>query len=275
MAVCYNADNFRIFLILFSFMQHLESLLRQIGLTEKEAVVYVTLLSLGETTAQEVAKKARINRPTAYAVMITLEKKGLAAQVDRERVKLFVAQAPRNLIKLVEGRESDLAVAKDSIAKLLPSLEQMVYQQDDPNRPKIRFLEGKDGVLRAARDMAERAEGDKIFTISPRDLVDVIMTKDDIEYIKHHRNVRKYFVHHIYTRKAGSLGEHRMSERYHISDEKTYPISAEIAAYDNKVALMTLKDKLMAVVIENKDIAETIKTLHKLAMLGAKTLQKK
>ncbi len=256
-------------------MQHLESLLRQIGLTEKESVVYVTLLSLGETTAQEVAKKARINRPTAYAVMIILEKKGLVAQVDRERVKLFVAQPPRNLIKLVEGRESDLAVAKDSIGKLLPSLEEMVYQQDDPSRPKVRFLEGKDGVMRAVRDQAETAEGDKVYVISPRDLVESIMTKDDVEYVKHHRNVRKYFVHHIYTRKAGPLGEHRMSERYHITDDKNYPILAEIDAYGEKVSLMTLKDKLMAVVIENKDIAETIKTLHKLAMLGAKTLQAK
>lgn len=256
-------------------MQHLEALLRQVGLTEKEAIVYISLLSLGETTAQEVAVKARINRPTAYAVMLTLIKKGLAAQVDRERVKLFVAQPPKNLIKLVESKESDLKVIKDSIDKLMPSLEQMVYAEDSPNRPKVRFLEGKDGVLRAVRDMAEKAQGDKIYTFSPRDLVEAIMTKDDVEYVRHHRNVRKYFVHHIYTRKAGPLDEHRLSERYHIADDKTYPIHAEIDAYDNKVALLSLKDKLMAVVIENKDIAETIKTMHKLAMLGAKTLQKK
>ena len=96
-----------------------------------------------------------------------------------------------------------------------------------------------------------------------------------MEYVRHHRNVRKYFVHHIYTRKAGPLDEHRLSERMHIADDKTYPIHAEIDAYDNKVAMLSLKDKLMAVVIENKDMAETIKTMHKLAMLGAKSLQKK
>lgn len=256
-------------------MQHLEGLLRQVGLTEKEAIVYISLLSLGETTAQEVAVKARINRPTAYAVMLTLIKKGLAAQVDRERVKLFVAQPPKNLVKLVESKESDLKIIKDSIDKVLPSLEQMVYAEDNPNRPKVRFLEGKDGVLRAVRDMAEKAQGDRIYSFSPRDLVDAVTTKDDVEYIKHHRNVRKYFVHHIYTRKAGPLEEHRLSERVHVADDKAYPIHAEIDAYDDKVALLSLKDKLMAVIIENKDIAETIKTMHKLAMIGAKSLQKK
>ena len=44
----------------------LKSELRQFGLDEKKASIYLALLELGQAKAKEIAAKAQILRPTAY-----------------------------------------------------------------------------------------------------------------------------------------------------------------------------------------------------------------
>jgi len=49
-------------------MNELEQQLQKIGLSDKEAKLYLALLSAGPVTAREVAHLAKINRSTTYAL---------------------------------------------------------------------------------------------------------------------------------------------------------------------------------------------------------------
>lgn len=51
--------------------------LKHIGLSENEAKVYLAMLELGPSPMLEIAAKAGINRPTAYAQLEALKKGGL------------------------------------------------------------------------------------------------------------------------------------------------------------------------------------------------------
>jgi sugar-specific transcriptional regulator TrmB len=55
---------------------NLEGLI-SLGLTQKEAAVYLALLQTKKGTALTVAKQANIKRPTVYLVLNSLIKKGL------------------------------------------------------------------------------------------------------------------------------------------------------------------------------------------------------
>ena len=53
-----------------------EKELQDLGLSEKEAKVYLTALEMGAETAQNIAKKANVNRATTYVQIDSLKAKG-------------------------------------------------------------------------------------------------------------------------------------------------------------------------------------------------------
>ena len=53
--------------------------LQELGLSEKEARVYLALFELGPSVVSGLAKKAGINRSTTYVILETLAKRGLVS----------------------------------------------------------------------------------------------------------------------------------------------------------------------------------------------------
>ena len=96
--------------------------IQRMGLTEKEAKVYVTSLRLGPTSMQTLAAKAHIDRGTAYHVAMTLEQKGLFAQLTNGKRPLFGVTHPDKLFGYVEARKREadeqFATAEAMIADL-------------------------------------------------------------------------------------------------------------------------------------------------------------
>jgi sugar-specific transcriptional regulator TrmB len=72
----------------------LETLIK-LGLSEKEAAVYLATLELGEDTALNIAEKSQVNRTTTYVILEKLMKLGLASTVERGKKTVFVAEDPR------------------------------------------------------------------------------------------------------------------------------------------------------------------------------------
>ena len=55
----------------------LEQSLRNIGLSEKEAIIYLASLELGPSTIQEISKKAQLKRSSVYDLISSLVERGL------------------------------------------------------------------------------------------------------------------------------------------------------------------------------------------------------
>ena len=54
-------------------------------------------------------------------------------------------------------------------------------------------------------------------------------------------------------------------------DKKTYPLPAEIDVYEDKVAMLSFaKGQFVGLLIQNKDIATSLKTIFKLAFQRSK-----
>ena len=74
-------------------------------MTEKESKVYLTSLRIGPASMQVLARKAGIDRGTAYHVAQTLTDKGLFAQVEGGKRPTFRATAPQQLFSYVQERK--------------------------------------------------------------------------------------------------------------------------------------------------------------------------
>lgn len=108
----------------------------KLGLSEKQAQVYLAMLELGESGMTRIAKKANLKRPTVYLIIDELNLLGLTGEVVKGKKKFYSAVHPKRLVELAKFRSHQAE-------KILPEL---VALQKDDNKPKIRMLEGISGV---------------------------------------------------------------------------------------------------------------------------------
>ncbi len=78
--------------------------LRDVGLNENEARVYLALLSLGPSGIQNIARSAEIKRTTCYNIIESLKLLGLVKSELAGWKKLLVAIDPEQLGNLLEQR---------------------------------------------------------------------------------------------------------------------------------------------------------------------------
>ncbi len=77
--------------------------LKQLGLSETEAKLYIVLLKSGSLTVAELAESAKINRTAAYSHINSLLEKGIIAKVKGSTNKI-AANPPDDLRYLVEQK---------------------------------------------------------------------------------------------------------------------------------------------------------------------------
>lgn len=134
-------------------MKHLIEPLQKLGLSEKEALVYLTLLQLGPATPYQIAKKADLKRPTAYVIAEELIKKGMIVHVPGEERKKYIARTPDVFI---EDQEERLQAARE----ILPELRS--FQKGTIEKPSIMYFEGMDGLHQAYQYRQKDLHGKEI-----------------------------------------------------------------------------------------------------------------
>jgi HTH-type transcriptional regulator, sugar sensing transcriptional regulator len=128
----------------------LKGILEEFGLSDKESLVYLSLLELGPSPARAVARKSGVNRGTAYDILKKLVDLGLTS-FYRKGKQHFVAEPPERLIEAVEDKQTKLQRLKVNIVEKLPELKTMFVQQG--GKPSIRVYEGSKGVKKILEDV--------------------------------------------------------------------------------------------------------------------------
>lgn len=121
-------------------MDKMQNILKEAGFTDKEAAVYLTLLSCGSASAYTVAEKADLKPSTSYLTLYNLTRKGLVSTIPRAKKKLFVAKDPREVITYLEERTARAKRALPEMLSLIPT---------DAPKLKIQYFQGMKGVQEA------------------------------------------------------------------------------------------------------------------------------
>jgi len=120
-------------------MEEITNSLQKIGLSEKEARIYVSLLKYGEATVSDIADEAGIKRPTAYVILDELRQKGLVLKIPHAKKTIFQVKAPDELY-------GEIVTNVNQFEKVLPKLRAL-----NPSKKAIKtlYFEGVDGVKEA------------------------------------------------------------------------------------------------------------------------------
>ena len=94
-------------------------LLEKIGLKQKEAKIYVSLLKEGPSLANSVAKKTEILRASIYDYLDVLIDKGFVTYTIKSGRKYFQAVSPR---KILDNFEEEKAKEEEALKSIVPEL---------------------------------------------------------------------------------------------------------------------------------------------------------
>ena len=199
-----------------------------------------------------------------------LMKKGLMSSVEKGKKTYFQTEDPKRLLKLLEEQEDGLKRKEEEFKKYLPELETLFNIAEE--KPKVRFFEGKEGLI-AIREDYFKAKDKNVLGIFAIDEEKNIFSEDERIKASSEREKRKIKIKLIYTNSEKITRQSDLTERMFIHKEK-FPLTSSLIIYDDKISMVSLKGKLVGVIVENNEISNTFKSIFNLAWEGAEKYQK-
>lgn len=246
----------------------LEKYLQEIGLNEKESAIYLALLQVDSASVADIAEKTEIKRPTVYVILETLAKKGLVSEVEIGNKTHFAAESPERLETYLERQKVVLEEHAKRLRDIVPQLKSV--QREGGERPVIKFFDGKEAAYQDtsvffSEGMKKEDTGYFVFN---RDLIEEVFTPREIEDVAKKRPTLKIKAVSVYNYSKQELSNDDLSDRTRV-DSKEFPIKCDMSVYEDRIEIVTLGKRVSSIFIQSRDVADTLKTLIKLAKIGA------
>jgi predicted transcriptional regulator len=246
--------------------------LQKLGLSDKEAMVYIASLELGPSPVQAIAQRASVNRATTYVLIESLTQRGLMSSFEKGKKTMYTAEKPERLHRIVHHERAAVDEKEQVVKRILPDLEALCDMAGE--RPKVSFYEGLDG-LEAMREE---------FFQSRATAMDDLVSIDDIRHLlpedhwkRHNKKLQErkikgrvlFSSKSVYRPPAGS--EEHWDYRKLPHDK--FQLHGELTVFGDKVSMIALKGKLIGVIVHSKEMATMVKTLFELSWAHAKEFE--
>ncbi len=252
--------------------------LQELGLAPKEAQVYMALLELGTSSVQAIARRARMVRPTTYVVLEHLARKGLVSKVTGPDAKkiLFAAEEPERLTYFLNLQKQLLEDRRSRLERVLPELRSLHLAGEE--RPRVRLFEGKEGLHILQQEFVN-ASADSIVSITPEDELYALFPKEEYHQIIRSVRLRAGIPsRNIYTT-TGEPREVLQRDSAFLRESRFIPVSvlpvkASLAVHGPVFSLVSFRSKIIGVLIEHEDIANSFRVLFEVLWRFAGQLQR-
>jgi len=234
----------------------LESL-EKTGLSKGEAKVYLALFELKEGTKYSIAKIAKVSASKVYEILDKLIDKGLVSSVIKNNVMRFYPANPQKLQEYIQTKKTELEQQEEIVEKLIPQLINKAAQKEESS--KVAVYEGIEGIKSIAAELKRDFTAEKEWmAMGIRSSKKEIFNRLWIDFHKL-RAKCKSKCRFIFTDKG--------TDYYY--KLKSIPLTkikviqqitpSGVAIYGEKVMIFYYGERPSAVLIINKDIAESFK----------------
>jgi sugar-specific transcriptional regulator TrmB len=233
--------------------------LQDIGLAEKEAKVYVAALEIGRATADQLAKQAKIVRPTTYVQLESLMKKGLMSTYQEGKKTYFAPESPELLRRLLLKQKDDLTSKERDLTSLLPDLLRQFEGAGE--RPVVRFFPGKEGITTVREHILSAKEKKTYVIYSPVHLAKIYSDAELDDYSDRRKALgihsKAIYLFQDFFNRAG-LDE--LTERRFLSPS-LLQLTIGITVYDDNTVIYSHEGNLFGLVIQSVQIASSMKAI--------------
>jgi sugar-specific transcriptional regulator TrmB len=244
--------------------QYLTSALRQLECSPKEIRLYIASYTLGPAKITDLAKKARLQRSTAYLICEQLIKKQLLIDDNNAYGKQLVAASPDTLIRLLETKKRRVSRSAIALTENLETLQQLYGSTDVI--PRISTYRGANG-LRTARSHILGSTGEILLWTNQASERNIFGKLEHdtfvIERIQKHIPVRVLAVDNAAGRELLSDDTALLRETRLLPVDTEF--SAETYIFDQKVVILDFTADIVALIIENSSVQQAQKALFELS----------
>lgn len=233
-----------------------EQTLEQLGLTEKQARVYLALLELGESSISLIASRARVKRTSIYNFISELVTLGLITQTQRRNRTLYRAESPQKLKDLIDNRQKQLT-------ELLPELE-ILYQAAGVTSTRISYYRNPSELkILLYQPLHDKAR--MIDYLWARDVMKKVFGQSLLEDYKKQRETAKIFARIIHPRTSDTKPIDPIEDRRRFRERRFAPkhliYSASVTIFNNKIAFISSQKENFGVLIESAEFTQACRVL--------------
>jgi sugar-specific transcriptional regulator TrmB len=135
----------------------MKTLLKKLGLSENESLIYVALLENGELTPPEISERISLGRQNTYAILKALEQKELVKKDLRHNKIHYQPESPERLEEIYEEKLAEINKNKELLNNKMPQL--LSFYNLAKDRPGISMFSGIEGAQKLYEDTIKRKPG--------------------------------------------------------------------------------------------------------------------
>ena len=220
-------------------------ILQDLGLTDSESKVYLALLELGPSLAGTISRKTGIHRRNIYDITERLIKKGLIGYILKNNRRTFEAANPERFNEILKEKQEEL---QESLGDL------MFLYQKTKEKQETNFYTGTEGLKTVFQDQLEINSREK------KEILILGASQSAFEVLPFY--FKWYDLDRVKKKiKARIIASEKLSKKIPLAEIRylpqkyTNPLAINI--YKDKVAIILWKKSPIAIVIKEKEIADS------------------
>lgn len=238
--------------------------LEQLGLNQKDQLVYLALLEFPPITITPLARKISLPTTTVQSVLARLEKDGVVQVSKRKSRHIYEAHDPSVLRKILERR-------LEEVITIIPLLKKLKNESGSSARVRVYYRERMVDIFHEALNCKSKIVCE---IVAAKELQDILgerfhFTKRRIEKnirLKslrvEGREIKKY---------SRSTHTRELREAKFLPRELTF--KSQIFFWDNTIAFFTSREEGVAVMIESPTIRIFIEQIFELLWSVSRTME--
>lgn len=136
-------------------LKHFEN----IGLTDKQALVYANLLEKGGGFPAQIAKFTKLNRSTVYVILGELKNQKIISEIEKNKKLFYQVDKPEQLLIYTKNQVKLASDRHDSAERLMPRI--LDFFGGNEERAKITFI-GGNNIFEQVFELIQNEKADHI-----------------------------------------------------------------------------------------------------------------
>lgn len=240
--------------------RHIQDYLEEFALTEREVVIYLTLLKTGPNTIMNLARETGIKRSTTHNNVEELIKKGLVSQTNYGERRMVVAEDPEKLKFLMDQKKWRIKKLEENLPSVIERINQMVPEAKEAPAIEVKYYDGKEGIAavykeafssKMVRSFVNLEKVNLYFPENAEIFNDIKSTNKDFtlrEIVENSPKSKEL------TSNFSKLGPYE----FKFAPSTLKLSAADVLVYEGKVVVVTLGDKAIAMEMNNPFFHDTM-----------------
>ena len=240
-----------------SFIENLQN----IGLTEREAKVYMFLLEYEPAKTGIICSKLNISTSHIYQILEKLLNKGIISYKIANNIKIFRAVDPESLYAIFREKEKKLEKEKRDLKEFISNLKKIEIKEHKQN--DFKYFEGINGVRSMFTEFITNSEPNTKMYIASAPIAYEKWNAFLIELFHKPRIKNNIHLQIIIPTKLKKYGKERKKLRPIEIKYSETEMESEFGVTEDYVYFLSYGDKPYALLIKDKNFANTHKKIFK------------